>query len=221
MTLFCVVLFPAKGFSKKWISDAKVLALSEELEAEEKVVAALGDIRHILRKISFRINRIAKSIKEAEDIFEKVKYILTDERYSDFVGALSINDIGPVYLNNVQLDNDEVRILIWIIIEINKEFTDESVEILGFINCHINELPQEIGQLVGVKILDFSDNHITKLPVEIGNLKSLKILTLNQNRLTELPSEIGKLEKLESLRLRGNPGNNHGLFILPKILRII
>jgi len=78
------------------------------------------------------------------------------------------------------------------------------VTILNLENCHITELPEEIGNLINLKQLLFYGNNLKKLPITIGNLINLTHLFLGKNSLSKLPKEIGKLKNLIYLNLENN-----------------
>lgn len=72
---------------------------------------------------------------------------------------------------------------------------------LGLYNMSLAALPDNIGQLTGLRALWVTNNKLQALPVDFGKLISLKKLLIYQNEITALPDSIVRLEKLEFLRL--------------------
>ena len=68
----------------------------------------------------------------------------------------------------------------------------------------IEEIPKEIGILIGLQLLDLSNNQIKEIPKEIGNLINLDGLFLSNNQIKEIPKEIGNLINLGYLYLSNN-----------------
>lgn len=68
----------------------------------------------------------------------------------------------------------------------------------------LTRLPPAIGELTNLRALWLFDNDLEALPPEIGRLISLEDLWLDGNQLTGLPPEIGRLGNLTQLRLIGN-----------------
>ncbi len=68
------------------------------------------------------------------------------------------------------------------------------------------QLPDEIGDLAGLKILRLTGNDLSgPIPSTIGNLGELQNLYLDQNKLSgEIPTSIGNLKKLTVLGLGAN-----------------
>jgi internalin A len=70
--------------------------------------------------------------------------------------------------------------------------------------AHIEELPEEIGQLVNLTSLNLGHNRLRSLPESIGMLTNLVTLEVMNNQLGSLPDSIGKLSKLIMFDLRSN-----------------
>eukprot|EP01114_Cavostelium_apophysatum_P007309 TRINITY_DN1938_c0_g2_i1.p1 TRINITY_DN1938_c0_g2~~TRINITY_DN1938_c0_g2_i1.p1 ORF type:complete len:1165 (+),score=384.97 TRINITY_DN1938_c0_g2_i1:206-3700(+) len=66
------------------------------------------------------------------------------------------------------------------------------------------DLPEAIGQLVGLEKLHVENNQLRFLPRTIGNLCNLKKFYVNHNELTELPEEIARLINLEVFHFSDN-----------------
>ena len=67
-------------------------------------------------------------------------------------------------------------------------------------------LPQELGDLNGLKQLTLLNNKLTgPIPYELANLSQLTHIFLGDNRLSgPIPSELGRMTKLQGLELYGN-----------------
>jgi Leucine-rich repeat (LRR) protein len=75
---------------------------------------------------------------------------------------------------------------------------------LKLMRCHLNLLPDWIGELSSITGLWLSCNSLGALPASIGHLTSLTYLHLESNQLTELPATIGYLTRLDRLGLDEN-----------------
>jgi predicted DNA-binding WGR domain protein len=72
----------------------------------------------------------------------------------------------------------------------------------------LKSIPKEIGQFIKLRYLQIEDTSIESLPDEIGNLSGLKNLRISGNtRLQSLPETIGKLTNLEKTYIQGNSQN--------------
>jgi Leucine-rich repeat (LRR) protein len=72
---------------------------------------------------------------------------------------------------------------------------------LGLASKRLMELPENIGQLTGLRVLWLSDNQIKSLPESFGNLRALRRLLAEGNEITSLPDSIVNLKNLEFVRL--------------------
>lgn len=88
------------------------------------------------------------------------------------------------------------------------------LKVLDLSNNQLISLPPEIGELDQLVDLFLMANQLLSLPREIGRLSALSRLDLTENLLSELPEEIGRLSALSSLSLAGNQ-----LGILPKQIK--
>jgi Leucine-rich repeat (LRR) protein len=70
--------------------------------------------------------------------------------------------------------------------------------------CELEIIPEDIGDLVGLKILLLDENSIECLPNSFCNLKNLKKLSLHSNKLICLPEQFGNLQYLKWLSLHFN-----------------
>ncbi|KAJ1441245.1 Virus X resistance protein-like, coiled-coil domain [Sesbania bispinosa] len=70
---------------------------------------------------------------------------------------------------------------------------------LDLCGTHLDNLPEEIGNLLNLKYLNLRNTNIRSLPKSIGNLENLQTLDLKQTRVHELPEEIKNLTMLRHL----------------------
>lgn len=68
----------------------------------------------------------------------------------------------------------------------------------------LQEVPESIGQLDGLRELFLHHNELTKLPNSLGALCELRCLHLDDNKFTKLPESLGLLHRLEELYLEEN-----------------
>lgn len=99
------------------------------------------------------------------------------------------------YYNNNWLDNNW-PIEYWYGIEVEN---NRVVEINLAANDLVGKIPEEIGNLDGLRILDIHINTIDSIPNNIGNLTLLETLEISNNPIKFLPPEIGNLISLEIL----------------------
>ncbi|XP_058004025.1 receptor-like protein 14 [Hevea brasiliensis] len=84
------------------------------------------------------------------------------------------------------------------------------INLMAGIDLSCNELsgriPQEIGDLHGIRSLNLSNNHLTgSIPVRFSNLRSLESLDLGNNNLNgEIPNELVVLNFLETFNVSYN-----------------
>ncbi|WP_152997617.1 leucine-rich repeat domain-containing protein [Methylobacterium sp. GXS13] len=69
---------------------------------------------------------------------------------------------------------------------------------------HLEELPEEIGQLELLEVLNLSHNKLSDLPKELASLTGLRELYLDDNHFSELPSCLFELKNLMVLRASRN-----------------
>ncbi len=83
--------------------------------------------------------------------------------------------------------------------ELQALFLDGNTRIAG-------SIPEELGQMSGLKFLDIDDSELTgPLPTSLFNLTDLIVIDLNSNQLTgTLSAEIGAITGLEILQLENN-----------------
>lgn len=79
-----------------------------------------------------------------------------------------------------------------------------SGEILKFLSCCFQSLPDSFAKLENITVLRLDCNSIQYLPEEFGNLKSLQELSIVSNILKTLPASIGLLRKLHTLYMDDN-----------------
>jgi Leucine-rich repeat (LRR) protein len=71
--------------------------------------------------------------------------------------------------------------------------------------CGIEELPDALWRLSGLRSLNLFDNAIREVSPEIGRLARLEKLVLGTNDLRTLPAELAALPALTELNLANNP----------------
>ncbi len=76
---------------------------------------------------------------------------------------------------------------------------------LDLSNKSIDELPDEIGDITGLKSLNLSYNNLTSLPSTVCNLVNLEKLLLTRNNIGKLPIGISNLQNLKILDIGYNP----------------
>ncbi len=72
---------------------------------------------------------------------------------------------------------------------------------LGLNDLNLVSIPENIGQLTGLRVLWLASNKIKALPESFGNLTSLKKLLMQRNEITSLPDSTANLDNLKFLRL--------------------
>ncbi len=87
---------------------------------------------------------------------------------------------------------------------------DGRVTHLALSSKNLSTIPDEFGNLSGLKTLDISENAFTSFPVVLEQLENLESLNLGNNQITTLPAEIGNLKNLQELSI-----NNNRLKLLP------
>ncbi|KAF2323190.1 hypothetical protein GH714_034000 [Hevea brasiliensis] len=89
-------------------------------------------------------------------------------------------------------------------------YRGDIINLMAGIDLSCNELsgriPQEIGDLHGIRSLNLSNNHLTgSIPVSFSNLRNLESLDLGNNSLNgEIPSELVMLTFLETFNVSYN-----------------
>lgn len=68
----------------------------------------------------------------------------------------------------------------------------------------LEEIPEEVRSLQGLRKLSLHHNRLSSLPANFGGLTSLRTLTLYTNHLRQIPPEIGRLQFLQQLYLSHN-----------------
>lgn len=79
----------------------------------------------------------------------------------------------------------------------------------------LEEIPETLGNLKGVKELRLSNQKLKRFPMAICRLKSLEILDLENNDLETIPEEVTELKKLRVIILK----RNYGLESIPDLGR--
>jgi len=82
---------------------------------------------------------------------------------------------------------------------------EKKASVIDLSNKGITELPDEIGEISGLRTLNLCYNNLTQLPSSLCNLGNLNKLLLTRNKLTKLPLGICNLTKLKILDLSYNP----------------
>jgi hypothetical protein len=78
------------------------------------------------------------------------------------------------------------------------------LETLKLAECDLQELPDAIGNLAGLRDLYLYKNRLTSLPASIGRLTSLVVLHVSRNALESFPTSIGNLTALDYLEADWN-----------------
>ncbi|XP_022033828.1 disease resistance protein RPV1 [Helianthus annuus] len=73
---------------------------------------------------------------------------------------------------------------------------------LSLVDCGIEELPEDIGQLEYLEVLDLTRSKIKHLPDSICKLKHLRVLILDGCKVCKLPEDVGQIDSLHTLDLR-------------------
>lgn len=73
-------------------------------------------------------------------------------------------------------------------------WSEERLFTLVFSYGNLMFIPENIGDLLGLRHLHISNNHVYTIPESIGNLVNLNHLSLNGNNITSLPESICNLE---------------------------
>ncbi|KAJ0794951.1 putative P-loop containing nucleoside triphosphate hydrolase, leucine-rich repeat domain superfamily [Helianthus annuus] len=76
------------------------------------------------------------------------------------------------------------------------------LRVLSLVDCGIEELPEDIGQLECLEELDLRCSKIKHLPDSICKLKHLKNLILDSCKVCKLPENFGQIDSLNRLGLR-------------------
>lgn len=83
-------------------------------------------------------------------------------------------------------------------------FAADDIWRLDLINCGVEALPDEIGNLTQLRTLYANWCRLTGLPETLGRLTRLEDLWLNNNELTRLPDSLARLLELKKLSLDAN-----------------
>ncbi len=112
-----------------------------------------------------------------------------------------------------------------------KEYLSETEEVveggrlvkLNLNECKMKRIPEEIGELTGLRGLYLYGNQLATLPNSIGKLTQLHILFLGGNQFREMPAFISELRQLEILEFMGNPATELPNYIvkLPELRGIL
>ncbi|MFS7950918.1 putative P-loop containing nucleoside triphosphate hydrolase, leucine-rich repeat domain superfamily [Helianthus anomalus] len=78
----------------------------------------------------------------------------------------------------------------------------QHLRFLKLMDCGIEELPEDIGQLECLEELDLAQSKIKHLSNSICKLKHLKTLILNRCKVCKLPENFGQIDSLNKLDLR-------------------
>ncbi|KAJ0925079.1 putative TIR domain, P-loop containing nucleoside triphosphate hydrolase [Helianthus annuus] len=76
------------------------------------------------------------------------------------------------------------------------------LSVLSLVDCGIEELPEDIGQLECLEVLDLTRSKIKHLPDSICKLKHLRVLILDGCKVCKLPEDVGQIDSLYTLDLR-------------------
>lgn len=80
-------------------------------------------------------------------------------------------------------------------------FNLPQLQVLNIAHCHLETIPDQIGEFTALTHLDLSSNPLKKLPASIGQLTQMVFLDVSNTDLMQLPDEICSLENLEVLKL--------------------
>lgn len=80
----------------------------------------------------------------------------------------------------------------------------EALDLSGWGEPKLTELPESIGSLTHLQSLDLSANGLTALPEWLGQLTQLRTLVVSFNSLMQLPESMARLMGLQHLLLEGN-----------------
>lgn len=129
-------------------------------------------------------------------------------------GTTSGQDIGDYHGKPIKSSNVAVLIALEeqigrqvpIVTAVNRQtfgaiIENNQVVELGLNKLNLVSIPENIGQLTGLRVLWLTQNKIKALPESFGNLKLLKELLMQWNEITSLPDSIVNLDKLEFIRL--------------------
>lgn len=75
---------------------------------------------------------------------------------------------------------------------------------LKYNNSKLNEIPDWIGKLEGLRVLDLSCNNLTSIPDDIVCLKLLRAVSFFDNQIKEIPKTINRFEILEIFNISKN-----------------
>jgi len=112
---------------------------------------------------------------------------------------------GLITLNTLNYSSPlEVGVQTWLGNSLYKWIAEYTQNGVNGVNEQLTELPENIGELSGLKQLYLEWNKLTSLPDSFTQLSSLENLAISNNLLISLPSNFGDLSELEFVDLGYN-----------------
>lgn len=114
-------------------------------------------------------------------------------------GLKALYEVNP---NNILTwDLTDTNMASWSDVVLTSEGTIEELDLQS---KGLSIIPEQFGNLIGLKYLNLTSNGITQLPNEFTRLTSLTILDIEENGLSSLPNDFGRLNNIEELDLSEN-----------------